>query len=76
MKEISLMDDDFFNFTKQEVGNMGHEGYYGNMQKEVPSVKDKKENQLELTGLLGDMTDFSGGSHVLDAVSTEAGSPF
>ncbi|KAJ0761553.1 putative protein kinase TKL-Pl-6 family [Helianthus annuus] len=29
MKEISLMDDDFFNFTKQEVGNTGHEGYYG-----------------------------------------------
>ncbi|KAM0071272.1 putative protein kinase TKL-Pl-6 family [Helianthus debilis subsp. tardiflorus] len=71
MKEISLMDDDFFNFTKQEVGSTGHEGYYGNMQNEVPSVKDKKENQLELTDLLGDVTDSAGGSRVLDAVSTE-----
>ncbi|KAK9055661.1 hypothetical protein SSX86_026746 [Deinandra increscens subsp. villosa] len=72
MKEISLMDDDFFNYTKQEVGNMGHEGYYSNMQKEVPSFKDMKDNQLEMPDLLGDVIDSSGCSHVLDAVSTEA----
>ncbi|KAI3801125.1 hypothetical protein L1987_29228 [Smallanthus sonchifolius] len=72
MKEISLMDEDFFNYTKREVGNMVHEGYYSNMQKEVPSIKDQKENQLDLADLLGDVTDSAGCSHVLDAVSTEA----
>ncbi|XP_076898385.1 RAF-like serine/threonine-protein kinase 20 [Bidens hawaiensis] len=72
MREISLMDEDFFNYTKQEVGNVGREGCYGNMQKEVPSIKDKKENQLELADLLGDVTDSADCSHVLDAVSTEA----
>ncbi|XP_076958642.1 RAF-like serine/threonine-protein kinase 20 [Bidens hawaiensis] len=72
MREISLMDEDFFNYPKQEVGNMGHEGYYSNMQKEVPSIKDKKENHLELADLLGDVTDSADCSHVLDAVSTEA----
>ncbi|KAF5758419.1 hypothetical protein HanXRQr2_Chr16g0728991 [Helianthus annuus] len=35
-----------------------------NMQKEAPSVKDKKENQLELTDLLGDMTDSAGSSQI------------
>lgn len=72
MKEISLMDDDIFNYLKQEVSNMGHEGHYSYMQKKVLPNKDKKENQPELADLLGDMTDSACCSHVLDAVSTEA----
>ncbi|KAD3068519.1 hypothetical protein E3N88_36399 [Mikania micrantha] len=72
MKEISFMDGDFFNYTKQEVGNISSEGCCSNMQNEVPYKKDKKENQSELADLFGDLTDFAGCSHGLDAVGTEA----
>ncbi|KAI3772904.1 hypothetical protein L6452_04098 [Arctium lappa] len=70
-REVSLMDEDFFNYTKQEVGNLGYEEYYSKMQKEIPSIKDKEENKLELVDLLGDVTDATSCSHMLDAVSTE-----
>nr|KAJ0190487.1 hypothetical protein LSAT_V11C800424780 [Lactuca sativa] len=73
-REVSLMDEDFFIYTKQEVGNSNHEAYYNKMQKEmeVPFIKDMKDNQLELPDLLGNITDVASNSPLLDAISTEA----
>ncbi|KAI3782908.1 hypothetical protein L2E82_12966 [Cichorium intybus] len=67
-REVSLMDEDFFIYTKEEVGNLNK------TQKEmkIPTIKDMKDNQLELPDLLGNMTDAASNSHVLDAISTEA----
>ncbi|XP_071696873.1 uncharacterized protein [Rutidosis leptorrhynchoides] len=71
-REVSLMDDDFFTYTKQEIGNVCHEEYYNNIQKEVTSIKEKEENQMELADLLGVVTEAAKSSNVLDAVNTES----
>nr|GEV38202.1 probable serine/threonine-protein kinase roco5 isoform X1 [Tanacetum cinerariifolium] len=43
-REVSLMDEDFFDYTNREVSSVGHEEYYSRMQKEIPSVKGKEDN--------------------------------
>ncbi|GJS27349.1 probable serine/threonine-protein kinase roco5 isoform X1 [Tanacetum coccineum] len=64
-RDVSLMDEDFFDYTNREVSNVGHEEYYySKMQKEIPSVT----NQPELVDLLGDVSDAPNCS----AVKTEA----
>ncbi|GJQ99415.1 ubiquitin carboxyl-terminal hydrolase 5 [Tanacetum coccineum] len=42
-REISLMDEDFFDYTNREVSNVGHKEYDNKMQKEIPSVKGKED---------------------------------
>lgn len=69
-REVSLMDEDFFNYTNREASNVGHE-YYNKMQKEIPSVNGKEDNQPELVDLLGDVSDAASCSDVLAAVNTE-----
>nr|GEY34703.1 probable serine/threonine-protein kinase roco5 isoform X1 [Tanacetum cinerariifolium] len=71
-REVSLMDEDFFDYTNREVSNVGHEEYYSKMQKEIPSVKGKEDNQPELVDLLGDVSDAPNCSDMLAAVNTEA----
>ncbi|GKC22579.1 hypothetical protein Tco_1024729, partial [Tanacetum coccineum] len=43
-REISLMDEDFFDYTNREVSNVGHKEYDNKMQKEIPSVKGKEDD--------------------------------
>ncbi|KAL4571924.1 hypothetical protein LXL04_018692 [Taraxacum kok-saghyz] len=60
-REVSLMDEDFFIPIKQEIqaANLGHEQEYN-------YNKVQKDNQFQLTDLLGEVSDG------LDAVSTKA----
>ncbi|GKA96657.1 hypothetical protein Tco_0818752 [Tanacetum coccineum] len=71
-REVSLMDEDFFDYTNREVSNVGHEEYYSKMQKEISPVKGKEDNQPELVDLLGDVSDALSCSEMLTAVNTEA----
>ncbi|GJV63223.1 probable serine/threonine-protein kinase roco5 isoform X1 [Tanacetum coccineum] len=71
-REVSLMDEDFFDYTNREVSIVGHEEYYSKMQKEIPSVKGKEDNQPELVDLLGDVSVAPNCSGMLAAVNTEA----
>ncbi|GJZ26852.1 hypothetical protein Tco_0571105, partial [Tanacetum coccineum] len=71
-REVSLMDEDFFDYTNREVSNVGHEEYYSKMQKEISPVKGKEDNQLELVDLLGDVSDAPSCLEMLAAVNTEA----
>nr|XP_043622457.1 uncharacterized protein LOC122594040 [Erigeron canadensis] len=71
-REVSLMDDDFFNYTEQEISRMGLEENYNKTQKGVSSVKDNLKKQLELPDLLGDAIDVPSSSNMLDAFGTEA----
>lgn len=70
-REVSLMDEEFFVYTKDEVGNLNHEAYYNKTQKEIEilSVKAMKDDQIGLPDLLGNMTDDASDSHVLDTYS-------
>ncbi|PWA83085.1 Phox/Bem1p [Artemisia annua] len=70
-REVSLMDEDFFNYTNREASNVGHEEYYNKMQKEIPSVNGKEDNQPELVDLLRDVSDAAICSDVLAAVNSE-----
>ncbi|GKE06238.1 hypothetical protein Tco_1398256, partial [Tanacetum coccineum] len=71
-REVSLMDEDFFDYTNREFSNVGHEEYYSKMQKEISPVKGKEDNQPELVDLLGDVSDAPSCSEMLTAVNTEA----
>nr|GEW42412.1 probable serine/threonine-protein kinase roco5 isoform X1 [Tanacetum cinerariifolium] len=38
MREVSLMDEDFFDYTNREVSNVGHKEYENKMKNEIPST--------------------------------------
>nr|GEX33803.1 probable serine/threonine-protein kinase roco5 isoform X1 [Tanacetum cinerariifolium] len=52
--------------------NVGHKEYYSKIQKKIPSVKGKEDNQPELVDLLGYVSDALNCSDMLAAVNTEA----